>query len=97
MDLLSQRYASPFLILDEFIRLHQLHDFVLEILTIIADEKVHEARWQYYLHKVFNNMSFEDYISHCEKKNTFGQQMSHQEIGNVINESKKMLEGFNPS
>ena len=97
MDLLAQRYASPFLILDEFIRINQLHDFVLEILQTIADEKVHEARWQYYLHKVFNNMSFEDYVRHCERKNASDQQMTHEEIGNVINDSKKMLEGFIPS
>ena len=96
MDLLAQRYASPFLILDEFIRLHQLHEFTLEIMKTIADEKVHDARWQYWLHKVFNDMSFEEYIRRCEQSQTQEQGMTHKEIGNVINESKKMLEGFVP-
>lgn len=96
MDLLSQRYASPFLILDEFIRLHQLHDFTLEIFQIISEEKVHEARWEYYLHKVFD-MTFEEYVRRCEQPQAQEGNMSHEEIGNVINESKKMLEGFNPS
>ena len=96
MDLLANRYANPFLMLDEFIRLHQLHDFVIETLSIIADEKVHEARWQYYLHKVFD-MSFEEYVRRCEQPQKHEQSMTCKEIGNVINESKKMLEGFNPS
>ena len=95
MDLLAQRYASPLLILDEFIRIHQLYDFVTEILKEIADEKIHDARWQFYLHKVFD-MSFEEYVRRCEEPQHEDQEMSHEEIGNVINDSKKMLEGFMP-
>lgn len=95
MDLLAQRYASPFLILDDFIRLHQLHEFTVEILQTIADEKIHDARWQYYLHKVFD-MSFEDYVRRCEQQQVQEGNMSYEEIGNVINDSKKMLEGFMP-
>ena len=95
MDLLAQRYASPFLILDDFIRLGQLHDFVLEILKTIAEKKVHDARWQYYLHKVFD-MSFEEYVQKCEQPQNQEKEMSNQEIGNVINESKMMLDGFVP-
>ena len=95
MDLLAQRYASPFLILDDFIRLQQLHDFVIEILKTIAEEKMHDARWQFYLHKVYN-MTFEEYVRKCEQPQQAEQYMSHAEIGNVINESKKMLEGFMP-
>ena len=95
MDLLAQRYASPFLILDEFIKLHQLHEFALEIMKTIADEKVQDARWQFYLHKVFD-MSFDEYIRKCEQAQPKEQGMTHKEIGTVINESKKMLEGFVP-
>lgn len=95
MDLLSQRYASPYLILNDFIRLQQLHNFVIEIVTKIAEEKAHEARWQYYLHKVFD-MSFEEYVRRCEQSQESESSMTHQEIGNVINESKLMLEGFIP-
>lgn len=95
MDLLAQRYASPFLVLDDFIRLQQLHDFVVEILNTIADEKIHDVRWQYYLHKVFD-MTFEEFERKCEQPQVQKKEMSYSEIGNVINESKKMLEGFIP-
>ena len=96
MDLLAQRYASPFLILDEFIRLQQLHDFAVEIMKSIANEKAYDARWQYYLHKVFD-MSFEDYVKKCEQsQESKDDYMTHEEIGDVINDSKKMLEGLVP-
>ena len=96
MDLLAQRYASPFLILDEFIRLQQLHEFTIEIMKKIADEKVHDARWQYYLHRV-DGMSFEEYVRRCEQPQDGEEYMSHEDIGNTISESKKLLEGFIPS
>lgn len=95
MDLLAQRYASPFLMLDEFIRLQQLHNFVIEILKTIAEEKVHDARWDFWLHKVFSDMTFEEYVRLCEPQQK-EQSMTHEEIGKVINDSKQILEGFMP-
>lgn len=72
-----------------------MFDFVAEILKIIVDEKIHDARWQFYLHKVFD-MTFEEYVRRCEAPKHEDQEMSHEEIGNVINTSKKMLEGLKP-
>ena len=95
MDLLSKRYASPFLIMDEFIRLQQFHDFVYEILKTIAEEKVHNARWEFYLHRVWD-MSFEEYVRRCEQPEQGGQYMTNEEIGNVVNDSRDMLKGFVP-
>ena len=94
MDLLAQRYASPFLILDEFIRLNQLHEFLVQTLTRIADEKVHDARWQFWLHKVFN-MTFEDYVRRCEEPEQTAQ-INYDQIGGIINDSKEMLTCFVP-
>ena len=95
MDLLAKRYANPFLILDEFIKIHQLHDFVTEIVKVITDEKIHDARWQFYLHKVFD-MSYEEYLRRCKQPQDEVDEMSQEDIGNIINDSKKMLEGFMP-
>lgn len=94
MDLLAKRYASPFLVLDEFIRLHQLHEFILETLKTIADERIQNKRWEYYLHRV-HGMTFEEYVRRCETPEE-KPGMSNAEIGNVINDSKKMLMGFVP-
>ena len=94
MDLLSQRYASPFLLLDEFIRLNQLHDFVYEVLETIGEEKTHKARWEFYLAKV-HDMSFDAYVQLCEKGNQ-EEDISFDEIGDILSSSKGMLEGFSP-
>ena len=93
MDLLAMRYANPLLIMDQFIKTHQFHEFTIEIITTIAKEKVRNARWEYYLAKV-DNMTFEEYERRCEQPKQNG--MTHKQIGNVINDSKKMLEGFVP-
>lgn len=95
MDLLAQRYASPFLMLDEFIRLHQLHNFVMETLKTIADEKVAEKRWQYYIHRVYD-MTFEEYVRKCEEPEAqeTTKQMTDTQISNVVNESRNILQGF---
>lgn len=95
MDLLAQRYASPFLILDEFVRLRQLHEFIVETLTRIADEKVHEKRWEFWLHRVID-MTFEDYVRLCEQPPEVEQQMNYAKIGSIINDSKTLLNGFVP-
>ena len=95
MDLLAKRYASPFLVLDEFIRLHQLHDFVVETLKTIAEERIHEKRWEFYLHRVYD-MSFEEYVRECEKPQTQNQKMTDEQISSVVDDSRKMIEGFLP-
>lgn len=94
MDLLAQRYASPYSILDDFIRLRQLHEFIVEILTRIADERVHEVRWDFWLHKVFN-MEFEDFVRKCEEPE-MANRIDYTEIGGIISNSKSLLDGFVP-
>lgn len=76
MDLLSQRYADPYLILDDFIRLQQLHGFLETIMQSIAEEKVQDIRWEYYLHKVWD-MSFEEYIAACRQRSKASADTGH--------------------
>ena len=96
MDLLAKRWANPYLILDEFIKLNQLHDFITEIVQTIADERIYDARWNFYLHKVCltSEMSFEDSVSMCEQSSQESSSMSYEKIGSVISDSKNMLFNF---
>ena len=94
MDLLAQRYASPYLLLDDFIRLRQLHDFIVDTLTRIAEEKVHDKRWDFWVHRVYD-MTFEEYVRRCEEPQK-PKEMNYSQIGSIINDSKKMLIGFVP-
>ena len=93
MDLLSQRYANPYLILDDVIRLGQLHEFTLETMRTIAQDNIQKSRWEYYLHKVWD-MSFEDYVAACEKKEPEEKTISKEEAIRIIQASNSILEDF---
>lgn len=95
MDLLSQRYTNPYLILDDFIRLHQLHEFLETTMQNIAEEKVQDIRWEYYLHKVWD-MSYEEYIATCEKKQAKKQDavLKKEQIVQIIENSNSILDTF---
>lgn len=97
MDLLSQRYANPYIILDDFIRLGQLYDFTIEIMESIAKERTQKSRWEYYLHKVWDsNVTFENYVALCEKQNKPAKEMTmpKEEALQIIEKSNSILEGF---
>lgn len=95
MDLLAKRWANPFFILDEFIRLNQLHEFLIEITKTIVEEKKHDARWDFYLHRVCRttDMTFEEYVDALEKqeKKKESEAISPEAIGQIIGDSKNML------
>lgn len=90
--MLSQRYACPFLVLDEFIRLNQLHDFVIEIFKNIQKEKEDETRWEFFLHKI-TDKSFEEFVQELGKEKV-EEELDKNEIKNVIMESQSMLDLF---
>ena len=87
MDTLSQRYACPFLILDEFIRLDQLHDFLEEVMKTIAEER----NWEFYLHKVYDK-SYKEFIDGLEKPTV--NEMSCEDMKSIVQESASILDGF---
>lgn len=94
MDMLSQRYACPFFVLDEFIRLGQFYEFNIKIITTIVDERKEQFRWEYFLHKVFDK-SYSDFVKDCENQiNEEIETMSHEEIKNIVNESQSLLDLF---
>lgn len=97
MDLLAQRYADPYIILDDFIRLEQLHEFSIEAMQLIAKERVQKSRWEFYLHKVWD-MTFEEFVAACEngKKETEEVTMQKEEALQIIENSNSILEGFKP-
>ena len=41
-------------------------------------------------------MTFEEYLRRCERPQHEGHEMSQEVMGNIINDSRKMLEGFMP-
>ena len=95
VDLLAKRWANPFFILDEFIRLNQLHEFLIEITKTIVEEKKHDARWDFYLHRICltSDMTFEEYVNALEKQEEekAREEISVEAIGQIIGDSRTML------
>lgn len=86
MDLLSKRYASPFLMLDDMIRLEMLHDFVIEVINAIHTERDAEDKWQYYLHKV-HDKSYQEFLEELSVEET-----EDFNVVDVVNETKSMID-----
>ena len=95
MDLLSQRYANPYAILDDMIRNGQLHEFSNEIMKIISEEKDGNARWEFYLHKVWGEVSFDEFTKSCGTQSEETEQtMPKEEAVKIIKSSGDILNDF---
>lgn len=94
MDLLFQRYASPFLLLNEMIASCRMLEFVDKVLKIKNDENESDTLWQFFLHKVVDK-SYAEFLRESRTP-----QIQHQEVSmdfeTTIKKSANMLIGFIP-
>lgn len=88
MDLLFNRYASPFSFIDVLISSGRFSEGVSEIYSFSNEDK----EWDFFLHKVFDK-SFDDF-----RKETLSQpqKMTSEDFETTVNNSKSMLQGFVP-
>ena len=94
MDLLYQRYASPFSFMDGMIQTGRFCDFVYEFMNTTNREKNEEAEWEYYLHKVFDK-SFNEFKEEI-RNNSENQEMSKEQIETTVTDSLNILKNFKP-
>ena len=87
MDLLFSRYASPFLLLDNYIQTNRFLEFVLKLIDINNNEKIYDV----WIHKVYDQ-SYEDFKSSIDSKD---ETMDEGKLETTINESRNMLNDFN--
>ncbi len=94
MDLLYQRYASPFSFLDGIIQSGRFYDFVVYFDKTIAKEKEEKTLWEYFLHRVYDK-SFEawkeEMWNDIKNKN-----MPERTIETTVQNSMNILNNFNP-
>lgn len=90
MDLLFKRYASPFLLLDCYIRQGRLSEFVCEILELHNNDEI----WNIWLHKV-HDKSFNEFKEEIDA--SIQQEMTKEQIETTINDSKNIILNFNPN
>lgn len=94
MDLLFRRYASPFLLLDEMLKINRLSEFVSELVGIVNEENNDKELWEYWLHKVFDK-SYQEFVKAVHTPQQVNND-EHVDFGTTINESMNILNGFVP-
>ena len=90
MDLLFKRYASPFSLLDGYIRTSRMCEF----LHTFVEQKQEDDRWEYFIHKVWDK-SYSDFCEALRISQDL-QGMSDDDIEATIQESIKILGNFKP-
>lgn len=94
MDLLSQRYASPYFFMDGMIQTGRLCEFVDEFLLANHKENDEKTSWEFYLHKVYEG-SYADFKAEMERINAH-KNMSVDDIETTVFHSLDILNNFNP-
>lgn len=94
MDLLYQRYASPFSFIDGMIETGRFSEFVDNFVDTSNQEKQEKYNWEFFLHKVFDKSytEFEESI----KVNAETQNMPIETIETTIQDSMNILNNFKP-
>lgn len=88
MDLIFKRYSSPFVFLDALISGDRFSQGISEIWDFADEDK----EWEFYLHR-FIDKSFDAFkASLCKKPS----EMKADDFETTINNSKSILQGFNP-
>lgn len=91
MDLLFNRYASPFVLLDNLILINSLNDFISDLFKFINEEREEKTQWEFFLHKVYDK-TWKEFI---DSINTSKEQQEI-DLGATLNKSKNMLKNFTP-
>ena len=91
MDLLFKRYASPFVLLDNFIAMGSLSDFIDDFFKFINEEQQEDTKWQFFLHKVFDK-SWKEFCEEIDSAN----KAEKIDLGATIKKSYDMLNNFAP-
>lgn len=84
------------ILLDKMILSRRFAEFVRETMKIRNNELIDNARWEFWLHKVFD-MSFEDYLAKVDSKPETMEQLSDAALEATVRDSMEMINSFCPS
>lgn len=86
MDLLFSRYASPFYLLDTYISVGSLSDFIIDLYESVNEDKL----WEFFLHKVYDK-SWGEFLESTKPVKT-----EKIDVGATLMKSKQLLDNFTP-
>lgn len=95
MDLLYQRYASPFSFIDGMIQTGQFTEFVVDFWKATNEEEDDKATWEFFLHRVWEG-SFSDFKERL-KNDQKNQTMSEETKETTVKQSLDILKNFKPA
>lgn len=93
--MLAQRYASPFVVLDEMLQCGTFYEFILEINQITYEEREESQLWDIWLHKIFDGTSFRDWKADLKAK-AEARFATKAELVATVKDSMAILNSFNP-
>lgn len=97
MDLLHQRYASPFSFMGNMMRVGRFSEFVDSVIQTInkeTEDKGEQRMWELYLHRVFDKSYSE--FTEAQKVEQDNRKMTTSEIETTVAMSNSILANFNP-
>ena len=94
MDLLYQRYASPFSFMDGMIATGRFSEFVTQFDRTVAEEKAEQLNWEFWLHRVYSG-TYADFKAEMQTT-VQNMSMSKLAIEATVQNSMNILNNFNP-
>lgn len=95
MDWLFARYASPFSFIDGMIQTGRFEEFVTSFVKTIQEEQEEEKGWQFYLHRVMDDVSYADFMERVKLQSSH-QNMSARTVETTINDSLRIMQKLSP-
>lgn len=83
-------------IIDKMILTGRFAEFVQEFVRITNNELVDQARWEFWLHRIFD-MSFEEYLSKVDSTKETEEVLPDDVLEATIMDSMGIINGFCPS
>lgn len=80
------------MLLEQMVEAGRLAEFIDEVGAIMYEEKLHDMRWDFWLHKVFD-MSFDDYVQSVKSA---AQPETSGNLEATIKGNFEMMENFHP-
>ena len=91
MGLLFKKYADPFSLMNGYIQTSRMCEFIQAFIK----QKTEDDRWEYFLHKIWDNRSFDEFCQNLQTSQDL-QEMSDEDIETTIKKSMNILGNFNP-
>lgn len=83
------------MLLEQMLQAGRLAEFIDELGQIMWQEKLHDMRWDYWLHHVIDK-TFDEYVQECELAMQQTETSGKGNLEATVKHSYEMMENFHP-